>query len=271
MLNEVRAVIMNIVFCFGTCLFLSAWFSIRADEPTQVVIVIAEPEYQTSETLPKLAKRIWTPQQGFQTTILIGDPQKHTIPGLVQALAEADVVVLSVRRQALPKEQLQAVRRYLAAGKPLLAIRTSSHAFFSKGAGPKDHAEWEKFDREVLGGNYKGHYGKMERPKVTVAEGATKHPILAGVKLPYTSEGALYKNRPLPKTTEPVLLKGTIDGHPSEPVAWVHEYGKSRVFYTSLGHADDFQQPAFEKLLGNAMTWLRASPSDTLADSPRQK
>ncbi len=236
-------------------------FAFKWDVPTKVVIAIAEPEYQTWETLPALAKKIWTRQRGYEVTVVIGDAEKHDIPGLTEALKHADVLVLSARRQALPKDQVQAIRDYLAAGKPLLGIRTSSHAFAARGKGPKNHVEWPEFDPQVLGGNYHGHYGNHDPSEITAVEGATEHPILAGVTLPFSSTGSLYKNHPLAQNATPLLM-GTIEGDRSEPVAWTHSFGESKVFYTSLGHESDFQQPTFEKLLWNAMEWMRVLPSD---------
>ncbi len=236
-------------------------FTFQWDKPTRVVIAIAEPEYKTWDTLPALAKKIWTTQRGYEVTVLKGDPQKHNIEGLTAALKDADVLVLSVRRQALPADQLGAIRKHLQAGKPLLAIRTSSHAFDARGKGPEGHAEWPKFDPEVLGGNYKGHYGRGIETKVTAAEGAAKHPVLKDVKLPFASGGSLYKAQPLVAEAT-ALLHGAIPGKDAEPVAWTHMYGKAKVFYTSLGHESDFKQPAFEKLMWNAMEWMRELPSD---------
>ncbi|PHS01799.1 MAG: nicotinamidase [Blastopirellula sp.] len=238
-------------------------FAFKWDVPTKVVVAIAEPEYETWETLPALAKKIWTTQRGFDLTVVIGDAEKHTIPGLVKALKNADVLVLSARRQALPKDQLQAIRDYLDAGKPLLAIRTSSHAFFARGKGPAGHEEWEFFDPEVLGGNYRGHYKNTILPAITVIDSKANHPILEGVDFNYTSGGSLYQAKPLAKSATPLLM-GTIKGEEAEPVAWVNTFGKSKVFYTSLGHVSDFKEPAFEKLMWNAMEWMRVLPSDSI-------
>lgn len=240
-------------------------FVFKWDVPTKVVIAIAEPEYKTWETLPALAKKIWTRQRGYETKILIGDPKKHDIPGLAEALKDADVLVLSVRRQALPKKQLQAIRDHLAAGKPLLGIRTTSHAFTLRGNAPKgmdDRAQWPEFDAKVLGGNYHGHYPNNKPYKVTPADGAQPHPILADVEMPHTTMGGVYKNIPLAKGTTPLLIASIKGAAKPEPVAWVNKFGKSKIFYTSLGDPSDFENPAFEKLLWNAMEWMRLLPSD---------
>jgi type 1 glutamine amidotransferase len=56
------------------------------------------------------------------------------------------------------------------------------------------------------------------------------------------------------------LLMGTIPGAPPEPVAWTHTYGseQARVFYTSLGHPDDFKNAEFRRLLLNGVEWAIA-------------
>ncbi len=85
------------------------------------------------------------------------------------------------------------------------------------------------------------------------------HPILSGVELPFTSNGSLYKASPLSKTTE-ALLMGAIPNQSPEPVAWTNVYKNGRVFYTSLGHPDDFANPQFRKLLINAVFWAMNKP-----------
>jgi type 1 glutamine amidotransferase len=59
-------------------------------------------------------------------------------------------------------------------------------------------------------------------------------------------------------TSATALLMGTIPGTEPEPVAWTNQYGKSRIFYTSLGHEDDFKNDNFLRLLANAVEWCLA-------------
>ena len=51
-----------------------------------------------------------------------------------------------------------------------------------------------------------------------------------------------------------VLMTGTIPDH-TEPVTWVREHKGGRVFYTSLGHPDDFKDENFVRMLTNAVFW----------------
>jgi type 1 glutamine amidotransferase len=134
------------------------------------------------------------------------------------------------------------LRKHWESGKPVVGIRTAGHAF------QKD--DNEVFDKKVLGGHYKGHYGN-EPVKVTNAEKAAGHPVLAGVQ-PFTSQ-KLYSAGPLAEDTV-VLQTGDI-GKASHPVTLVHTYKGGRTFFTSLGVPEDFQDPNFRRLLVNAVFW----------------
>jgi putative membrane-bound dehydrogenase-like protein len=163
-------------------------------------------------------------------------------------------LVLSVRRRAPKAEEMAIIRKYLAAGKPLVGIRTACHAFDARGKAPAGHEEWTSFDPDVLGGHYTGHHPNDRHPVISLGPADKTHPILPGVNVPFESEGSLYKTSPLAAGTQALLI-GTIPGQPSEPVAWVRAYGPARVFYTSLGSARDFENASFRVLLRNAVFW----------------
>lgn len=229
-----------------------------AAEP-HVVIMIGEDEYKTWETLPVFAEKHLR-QAGFRVTVVQEDAaDKNNFPGIVAALKDADLLLVSVRRRTPVKEQLDAVRAHLAAGRALVGIRTASHAFAQRKPEPLDArlAAWQGFDPEVLGGNYAGHHGNGPKTALTTSPGAETHGILRGVDLAqFQGAGSLYKVSPLEKGTTPLLI-GTIAGQPAEPVAWTNLHGpkKARIFYTSLGHPDDFANAEFRKLLLNGIRW----------------
>jgi len=238
-------------------------FRFPADERPRILLAIAEREYRTWETLPAFARDVLADICGCSVTVVHGAPDKdrNFIPGFAEALKQADLLLLSARRRALPEGDIKALREFLAAGKPLVGVRTASHAFDTKGKHPAGHAEWRKFDPEVLGGNYHGHYGRGPKTAVTIASGAEGHPILAGVKAPFAAKGSLYRTSPLAESTT-LLLMGAIPDKDPEPLAWTNTYGKSRVFYTSLGHVDDFKgtDPPLVRLLRNAVFWALSKP-----------
>jgi dienelactone hydrolase/type 1 glutamine amidotransferase len=225
--------------------------SVLAGDRPHIVFVVAEDEYNAAETLPKFAAEELADR--FDATFVVGR-DKGSIPGL-EALDQADLAVFYVRRREPPEEQMRRVRKYLAAGKPLVALRTASHAF----------ENWKEFDREVLGCRYEGHHGNKSGDNPTlvrVVPEQSGHPILAGLP---TGEIAvpswLYKSRPLAEDCA-CLMTGRVDDRPVEPVAWVRTAGGRRVFYTMLGHPDDFALPWFRRMLRNAVLWGLGLPGE---------
>ncbi|MBL7133457.1 MAG: isochorismatase family protein [Phycisphaerae bacterium] len=232
------------------------------DRRPHVVFLLGEREYKTGATLPAFAEAHLA-AKGLRCTFIHAAAHsgkgRNEFPGF-DAVKTADLLFVSVRRRALKRAQLDMIRAHLKAGKPLVGIRTASHAFDTRGKGPKGHADWADFDPTVLGGNYKGHHGGGgPATKVTLAAGAGDHAILAGVKA-FAGSGSLYKVRPLAKTATP-LLTGTIPNADAEPVAWTNARGKSRIFYTSLGHVEDFKDASFVRLLTNAVSWALDRPA----------
>jgi type 1 glutamine amidotransferase len=223
-------------------------------------LVASEDEYHTAETFPAFAKLL-TEQYGCRCTVLLGQG-KTDIPGL-DTLKTTDVLILFVRRRALPKEQLDKIRAYIDAGKPLVALRTCSHGFVVEPGkqAPAETVQWPEFDHDVLGGNYHGHF-KNAGAQVQVVVKMSTHPILAGVAPPkWTTNGTLYWVSPLNEDAV-VLLTGAAEGQ-TEPVAWTHSYKGGRVFYTELGHQDDFATDQFRTLLVNAVFWVMDRPVPT--------
>src|SRR6185503_9701389 len=211
-----------------------------------IVLVSAEDEYKSATTLPLFAKSLET---NYGARCVYHEKKAtNDIPG-TEALERADLLILFGRRTILPEEQLNRFKKYFDSGKPVIGLRTASHAF----------QNWLVFDKLVLGGNYQNHHGKSLSPVIAIEPSAKNHPLLHNVPARFTTEGSLYKNTPL-QTNTTVLLTGTIPDKPTEPVAWIHDYKGARVFYTSLGHPDDFEQPAFRQLLVNAIFWALKQP-----------
>lgn len=253
----------------STALTAQPAFTFAEAQQPHVVFMIGEDEYETNVTLPKFAQQQLEPR-GIRCTIIHSDEaDKNNFAGLT-ALKTADLLFVSVRRRSPPKDQLDLVREFVAAGKPVVGIRTASHAFHTKGTHPEGHDEWQEFDAEILGGNYHGHHANGITSVLKVADGMQEHPILAGVPVDsFVGSGSLYLVSPLAKTAKPLII-GSIPDHPAEPVAWTHQHGDSRVFYTSLGHVSDFQNEAFNKLLTNAVIWALARPVGTNGDTTLQ-
>src|SRR5690606_1840294 len=196
-------------------------------------------------------------------------PGRHNLENL-QILKDADLAVFFVRRVALEPQKMEMIKNYIKSGKPVLGIRTASHSFDARGNVPREGggiarssetvsgflAQWPEFDEEILGGNYKGHYGHLEeKTKIAIVPGMENHPLLKGVNPNgFGSASWLYQNRPLRSAEAQVLLTGTIPNELPEPVLWTnHGRFNNKVVYTSLGHWEDWNIPDFQKVLINSV------------------
>jgi len=211
----------------------------RSGRPIGVCLVSGSLEYRSDESLVAFQEHVEKRYPVKCTRAFIRT--ESDLPGL-EALDRCDCMLLFTRRLTISGEQLERVKRYCRRGGAIVALRTASHAF----------QNWLELDKEVLGGDYRGHYGNKEQPRVKIVPAAKDHPILRGFE-PYTSAGSLYKNPKIAADTA-VLLTGTIPGH-TEPAAWTRVQRGGRVFYTSLGHPEDFRQAGFLRLLAGAIFW----------------
>jgi type 1 glutamine amidotransferase len=209
--------------------------------PLAVCLVSGSLEYRSNESLAEFQKYL---ESKFNVrcsrAFIQGNDEEH-LPGL-ENLDHCDVMLLFTRRLKLSGDELARIKNYCLSGKPIVGVRTASHAIQS----------WLDLDKEVLGGNYQGHYGNDVETQVQIEPGATDDPLLAGVQ-PFVSAGSLYKNPDLAADCR-VLLRGK-SPEATEPIAWTRSYKGGRIFYTALGHPRDFQQESFRRLLTNALFW----------------
>jgi type 1 glutamine amidotransferase len=219
-------------------LFASPLLS-QESPPLRVCLVSASDEYDSNKSLAILQKRLEAKGAVCLRAFMEGHDESK-IAGLDQ-IDKCDVLVLFTRRSKLEGADLEHVKKYCLAGRPIVGVRTASHAV----------ATWLDLDHEVLGGNYTGHFGKGTTTKVEIVT-AKAHPLLVGV-MPFETIGSLYKNDDIAKDCE-VLLNGTNE-KATMPVAWTRTYKGARIFYTSLGQQGDFEKESFLRLVENAVFW----------------
>jgi hypothetical protein len=255
-----------------------------------VVLISGDEEYRSEEGLPQLAK-ILAKRHGFTCTVLFAiDPRDGTInpnvtnniPGL-EALAKADLMIIATRFRKLPDEQMKHISAYVESGRPIIGLRTATHAFnppagttYAKYA--YKSKEWpDGFGRQVLGETWISHHGKhgKQSTRGILAKGEENHPILRGVK-----DGDIWGTTdvygvrlPLPGDSKPLVMGQVLVGmkptdepvsgkqnDPMMPVAWVKSFtpegGKpARVFTTTMGASQDLASEGLRRLLVNAAYW----------------
>lgn len=235
------------------------------------VFVIGEREYGTADTLPVFAKEQLEPI-GIHSHFIFGKSNDrksidcHVFPGL-EVLDDADVLVLSLRRRYPATKDLKRIQDWIRAGKPVIAIRTASHAFGEreKGTGyqaPEGHAAWNTFDQEVLGASYQGHYKEKEgqsslNVEAWVNDALKRHPLVFKLSFqdPFHVDGKLYKYTDLAPEVEVLLSARYSENEPVYPLAWTNEKDGMRVFYTSLGGSEEMALPETQSLLRAAVMW----------------
>jgi type 1 glutamine amidotransferase len=225
-----------------------AWADAQNPAHPRIVIAIGEDEYHAKETLPAFAKTELEEKLHCQCVILQSD-DKANLPGL-EALKEADLLIMFLRRRTLPEEQLKQFKDYFDSGRPVVALRTSCHAF----------QNWLEFDKLVLGCHYANHYAGQGKIDIYRVDKEAQNPLLRGINANgFVSSSSLYRVLPLAETCRPLLM-GAWTNKPPEPVAWTNQYKGGRVFFTSLGHPDDFKLPEFRQLLSNGVQWALEQP-----------
>ncbi|MBX9677493.1 MAG: ThuA domain-containing protein [Gemmataceae bacterium] len=254
-----------------------------------VVLISGDEEYRSEETMPQFGK-ILAKHHGFKCTVLFAidkdgaiNPNVSNIPGL-EALKSADLMIIFTRFRNLPDDQMQHIVDYVESGKPVIGMRTATHAFnipngrkfakYGNGFGGKDYAGG--FGKQVLGERWVNHHGGhgKESTRGIIAKEAADHPIVRGIK-----DGDIWGTTdvytvtlPLPNSTPIVygqVLKGMkfddapVEGkknNPMMPVSWTRNYkgesGKeARVFNTTMGASEDFTAEGTRRMMVNGTYW----------------
>ncbi|MBS1746492.1 MAG: ThuA domain-containing protein, partial [Bacteroidetes bacterium] len=225
-----------------------------------IVFLITEDtnNYEAHKTIPLFAD-MFEKEHGYTCKVILGKGTHgaYSYPDL-KPLDKADLLVVFARRIALPHDQMKAIKNYLNKGKPLVGIRTANHAFKVNGKIEDGFEDWPGFVADILGCENRG-YGSAELgTDVTIDAEAGDHPVLNGVQsAQWHSTGQIYHVAPLLDKDAKILLWGKVENK-TEPIAWTRKAGKSKVFYTSLGHPDDFKVTSFLTLLINGIKWSLA-------------
>jgi hypothetical protein len=260
-------------------------------EGKHIVLIAADQEYRSEQSMPMMAKILST-HHGFNCTVLFGvndqgevDPtmpvypekgkplKEHHIPGL-EYLSTADLVIFFPRLLTLPMSEREMIVDYLDSGKPILSIRTGNHGFY--GALPyKIDGKNVDFGRDILGGSFMGHHGNWhaDSTRGSIVPELKDHPILRGVSDIWGKSDVYrtYKEgTSLPEDCtalvwgQPLLGRSPDDApNPNKeplPVAWFKTWkttkGKdARVFQSTMGSGIDLQSAGLRRLIINASYW----------------
>ncbi len=268
----------------------------------RIVLVSGDDEYRSEEGLPQLAK-ILSKRHGFSCKVLYSiDPADGTIrpdlhsniPGL-EALDQADLMVMLIRFRDLRDAQMKHIVDYVESGRPIVGLRTATHAFDLKSSPTYARYSWNSkewdggFGRQVLGEtwiDHHGHHGEQSTRGI-FAPGAASHPVLRGIRDgEIWGPSDVYEVRlPLRGDSRALVLGQVLEGmnpdsqpaqgkqnDPMLPVAWVRSYtgarGKTaRVFTTTMGASQDLLNEGVRRMIVNACYWAIGMEDRILANS----
>jgi len=191
-------------------------------------------------------------------------------------------MVLFTRFRELPDDQMKYIVDFANSGKPILGIRTATHAFQISRNKESFFAKYDwrskewpgGFGQQVLGDTWVSHHGNhgKESTRGILNDAAKDHPILKGVQdiwgptdvygivhLPEDAKVLVYGQvlEGMSPTDKPVAGK---KNEPMMPLVWIRGYtgakGKtSRVIGSTIGAATDLESEGLRRLFVNACYW----------------
>jgi hypothetical protein len=254
-----------------------------------IVLIAGDEEYRSEEAMPMLAK-ILAVRHGFKCTVLFSanpadgtiDPINQTnIPGL-HHLQTADMMIMFLRFRELPDQDMKYVDEFVNSGKPILGLRTATHAFAYSRNKESPYAKYDfrspswpgGFGQQVLGEtwiNHHGHHG-VESSRGVINEKFKDHPILKGV-CDIWGPTDVYTVKNLTDEAKVLVYGQVLEGmkpddkpvagpknEPLMPLVWLKEYtgdqGKtSQVITTTMGASVDLACEDLRRVLVNSVYW----------------
>ena len=265
-----------------------------------IVLLAGDEEYRSEEAMPMMA-RILAFRHGFKCTVLFSmdpasgeiDPLNKThLPGL-EVLSSADLCFMFLRFRELPDSQMRHFVDFVNSGKPMIALRTSTHAFsydLNKGS-PYAKYDWRckewpgGFGQQVLGETWVNHHGahgkESTRGVLRAGDGSQeRYPatapvlqILRGVK-DIWGPSDVYAVTHLPQDAQVLVWGQVLQGmrpsdapvtgpknDPMMPLIWLREHTgesgrKSQVLTSTIGAAVDLESEDLRRLFVNGCYYL---------------
>lgn len=247
-----------------------------------VVLIAGDEEYRSEEAMPMLAK-ILSQRHGFKCTVLFSAAEDGTItPNDVtsitdpEAIDTADIFVTSIRFRNWPEESINRFEKAIESGKPIVGLRTSTHAFLKN--------KLADFGKNVLGEKWVSHWGKhkSEATRGIIEPGAEGSALLHGVENVFGTTDVYEAHPPADAT---ILLRGQVlsgmtpDSAPADytkvrsndkveqnvnspmmPIAWTRlnktaSGNVNRVLCTTMGAANEFENEGLRRLIVNGVYW----------------
>jgi hypothetical protein len=153
-----------------------------------------------------------------------------------EALKNYDGVIFANTTGDLPLPDKQAFLDWIKSGKAFVGMHSATDTF-------RGHPGLDPYI-EMIGGEFTNHHAQVE---VDCINQDAKNPACKSLPPSWHLKDEIYLLKNFDRSKVHGLLM--LDKHPNDktpgdyPIAWCKEYGKGRVFYTSLGHREDVWTP----------------------------
>ncbi len=241
-----------------------------------ILLVSGDEEYRTEESMPMLAK-ILSQKHGFECKVLFAldktatylDPNNQEGVRGWHHLEEADLMIIGTRFRRPNKDDAKFITEYLNEGKPVIGIRTSTHAFTGDGSFGGE-ISYGEFGPLIIGEGWVNHHGKHKKEGargIVEVENAA-HPILKSVTDVFGPSDVYGVRRLTAQDT--ILMRGAVTvsldpessfvkekNDPMQPLAWLHTYRapngeEGKTFCTTMGASVDFVSEDLRRMITNA-------------------
>lgn len=266
-------------------------FPADGESKGKIVLVSGDEEYRSEESMPMLAK-ILSVKHGFDCTVLFSmsedgtyiDPNNSAGVRGWENLDDADLMIIATRFRTPNESEAVHITKFIDAGKPLIGMRTSTHAFNGKGTFGGDVA-YGVFGRKILGEQWVNHHGQHKRQgaRGVVVDTAKDHPILNSVEdvfAPSDVYGVTHLT-----DADTILMRAAVTesldpdssdiagekNDPMQPFAWLHPYvspagTKGQSFCTTGGASVDLVNEGLRRMIVNACYFLTGETVPEKAD-----
>lgn len=232
--------------------------------------------------------QILATHHGFKCTVLFSvndqgiiDPGNQGSITNPSALDTADAIIIGLRFRNWPDADMKHFVDAFHRGVPIVALRTSTHAFDYRKKPDSPYARYSfndktwpgGFGKQVLGETWVNHHGdhKVQGTRGVIEAAHRDNPILKGVADVFGDTDVYGAD---PPGDAVILMRGAVTesldpasqpvagkkNDPMMPVAWTRLYknetGKTnRIFTTTMGGATDFKSADLRRLVVNATYW----------------
>jgi uncharacterized protein len=218
--------------------------------PKKLLVVTVTKQFRHSSipTAEKILGEL-AQQSGDFTVDYVRNDEEMAQKMTADALKNYDGVIFANTTGILPLPDKQAFLDWIKSGKAFIGMHSATDTFHGKdGIDPYI---------EMIGAEFKEHHAQAE---VDCINQDAKNPACKSLPPTWHLKDEIYLMKNFDRSKVHGLLM--LDKHPNDntpgdyPIAWCKEYGKGRVFYTSLGHREDVWDPK------TAQNFKRENPTE---------